>query len=58
MLNLAFGQSKYYSDDLSVNIRRGQKQKTAEGVWGGKAPVGYLNEPKLRTIVVDPDKRR
>jgi site-specific DNA recombinase len=56
MLNMAFGQSKYYSDSLSVNIRRGQRQKTAEGVWGWKAPIGYLNEPKLRTIVVDPVK--
>jgi site-specific DNA recombinase len=58
MLNLAFGQSKYYSDNLSVNVRRGQRQKTAAGIWGGKAPVGYLNEPKLRTIVVDPEKGR
>jgi site-specific DNA recombinase len=53
MLNLAFGQSKYYSDNLSVNIRRGQKQKTKEGVWSWKAPIGYLNEPRLRTIVPD-----
>jgi site-specific DNA recombinase len=56
MLNLAFGQSKYYSDNLSVNIRRGQRQKISEGVWSWKAPVGYLNEPKLRTIVIDPEK--
>ena len=54
MLNLAFGQSKYYSDNISVNIRRAQRQKTSEGVWSWKAPVGYLNEPKLRTIVPDP----
>jgi len=56
MLNLAFGQSTYYSDSLSINIRRGQKQKIKEGVWPFKAPPGYLNEPKLRTIVVDPEK--
>jgi site-specific DNA recombinase len=56
MLNMAFGQSKYYSDSLSVNIRRGQRQKLNEGVWSFKAPIGYLNEPKLRTIVVDPAK--
>ena len=56
MLNLAFGQSKYYSDSLSVNVRRGQRQKTASGIWGNKAPVGYLNEPTLRTIVPDPQK--
>ena len=54
MLNLAFGQSKYYSDSLSVNIRRGQRQKTKEGVWSWKAPIGYLNDPKTRTIVLDP----
>jgi site-specific DNA recombinase len=56
MLNLAFGQSKYYSDSLSVNIRRGQRQKVLEGVWGWKAPVGYLNDPIERTIVPDPIK--
>jgi site-specific DNA recombinase len=56
MLNLAFGQSKYYSDNLSVNVKRAQKQKIAAGIWNGKAPVGYLNDPKLRTIVVDPVK--
>src|ERR1700722_1979336 len=54
MLNLAFGQSKYYSDSLSVNIRRGQRQKIADGEFPSKAPIGYLNEPKLRTIVPDP----
>jgi site-specific DNA recombinase len=54
MLNLAFGQSKYYSDSLSINIRRGQRQKIADGVFPGKAPLGYCNEPTLRTIVFDP----
>src|SRR6202044_416869 len=53
MLNFAFGQSKYFSDNLSVNVRRAQKQKAPACIWNGKAPVGYLNEPKLRTIVVD-----
>src|SRR5947209_18211529 len=58
MLNLAFGQSKYYSDSLSVNIRRGQRQKTLAGVWSWKAPLGYLNDPKTRTIVPDPATAR
>jgi site-specific DNA recombinase len=26
MLNLAFGQSKYYSDNLSINVRRAQRR--------------------------------
>jgi site-specific DNA recombinase len=54
MLMWAFGQSKYYVDKLSDDIRRGQRRKVAEGVWSWKAPVGYLNDPKTRTIVPDP----
>ena len=56
MLNFAFGQSKYYSDNLSDNVKRAQRRKVSEGIWAWQAPVGYLNEPKLRTIVVDPIK--
>jgi DNA invertase Pin-like site-specific DNA recombinase len=56
MLNFAFGQSKYFSDSLSINVGRGLRQKVADGIWINKAPIGYLNEPKLRTIVVDPAK--
>ena len=55
MLNIAFGQSKYYVDNLSENVRRGIRQKLRRGEFPGKPPIGYLNEPKLRTIVVDPD---
>lgn len=54
MLNIAFGQSKYYVDNLSENVMRGFRQKVRRGEWPSKAPIGYLNEPKLRTIVVDP----
>ena len=53
MLNIAFGQSKYYVDNLVENIKRGIRQKLRRGEFPGKAPVGYLNEPRVRTIVVD-----
>ncbi|MDO8706404.1 MAG: recombinase family protein [Sulfuricaulis sp.] len=55
MLNIAFGQSKYYVDNLSENVRRGIRQKLRRGEFPGKPPIGYLNEPRLRTIVVDPE---
>jgi len=42
MLNIAFGQSKYYVDNLSENVKRGQRQKIRNGVWPKKAPLGYL----------------
>ncbi len=53
MLNIAFGQSKYFSDNLRENVKRGLRQKIRNGVWPGWAPVGYLNNPKTRGIDVD-----
>jgi len=53
MLNIAFGQSKYYVDNLSDNVKRGNRQKLRNGVWPSKAPYGYLNDPQTRTITVD-----
>ena len=32
MLNIAFGQSKYYVDNLSENVARGMRQKIRNGV--------------------------
>ncbi|PIP86168.1 hypothetical protein COY48_02580 [Candidatus Collierbacteria bacterium CG_4_10_14_0_8_um_filter_43_86] len=58
MLSIAFGQSKYYVDNLSENVKRGNRQKLRKGVLPNKAPYGYFNEPKLRTIEVDPLKSR
>ncbi|TFB07980.1 recombinase family protein [Candidatus Atribacteria bacterium MT.SAG.1] len=46
MLNIAFGQSKYYVDSLSENTKRGLRQKIRNGVWPSWAPVGYLNNHK------------
>ena len=33
MLSIAFGQSKYYIDALSENIRRGIRLKLSKGIW-------------------------
>ena len=43
MLAIMFGQSKYYVDALSENIRRGNRTKRDKGWLPGRAPVGYLN---------------
>lgn len=58
MLSIAFSQSKYYVDNLSENVKRGNRQKLRRGEWPCKAPLGYLNEPKLRTIEVDLEKSK
>ena len=54
MLQIAFGQSKYYVDNLSENIKRGIRKKLRDGIYPNKPPIGYLNDPKTRAIVIDP----
>ena len=56
MLQIAFGQSKYFVDNLRENVKRGLRQKIRNGIWPSKAPMGYLNNPKTRGIDVDQDK--
>ena len=55
MLSVAFGQAKYYTNNLRENILRGIRQKIRRGELSAKAPLGYFNEPRLRTI--EPDKK-
>src|SRR3989339_217064 len=54
MLSIAFGQSKYYVDALSVNTKRGLRQKVRLGWMPSCAPIGYLNDRLTKTIVKNP----
>jgi len=54
MLSVAFGQAKYYSDNLRENTLRGIRQKLRRGELPSRAPFGYFNEPQLRTIEPNP----
>ncbi len=56
MLNIAFGQSKYYIDNLSENVKRGLRQKVRRGECPGAAPTGYLNDKANHTMVRDPER--
>ena len=58
MLQVAFGQSKYFSDNLKQNVERGIRQKLRRGEWLTKAPFGYVNNVKTRNIEPDPVKSR
>jgi site-specific DNA recombinase len=55
MIALEFGMANQYIRDLSQNIRRGIREKVRQGIFFGKAPLGYYNEPKLRTIEPHPE---
>lgn len=52
------GQSKYYSDNLSENVKRGIRQKIRRGEHGWNAPVGYVYNHKLRNIEPDIEKSK
>ena len=58
MLSIAFGQSKYYIDNLSENIKRGHRQKLKNGLWPQMAPLGYLNNKETKQIYVDKTKAK
>ncbi len=53
MLNIAFGQSKYYVDNLSENVKRGNRQKLRRGEWPNHAPFGYINDSRTKLIQID-----
>jgi len=59
MLAIMFGQSKYYVDALSENVRRGNRTKREKGWLPGHAPLGYLNgrsEFGEKNIIPDPER--
>ena len=58
MLSIAFGQSKYYVDNLSENVKRGLREKLRRGVWPKLAPIGYFNDLKIKSIEVDIEKSK
>ena len=49
MLNIAFGQSKYFIDNLLENTKRGLRQKLRRGEMPGYASPGYLNDLRNHT---------
>jgi len=58
MLQVAFGQSKYFSDNLSQNIKRGLRQKLRRGEYFSTAPFGYVYNRKIRNIEPDSVKAK
>ena len=53
MMSLDFGIAKKYIDDLSTNVKRGNRAKLEKGGWPGPAPFGYLNNKADKTIIID-----
>lgn len=55
MLQIMFGYSKYYVDNLSENVKRGMRAKAERGWFPAVPPIGYLNDRTANTIICDPE---
>ncbi len=53
IMNIDFGMSKKFSDDLSINVKRGNRAKLEKGGWPNHAPLGYKNNKANNTIIID-----
>ncbi len=59
MLNMAFGQSKYYVDSLSENTKRGLRQKVRNGNISKPSASGIFKRfAEQKHIVVDKKKSK
>ncbi len=56
LMQLEFGMAKKYVDDLSDNVKRGNRAKLERGWIPGPPPLGYLNDPKEKIVIKDPDR--
>ena len=53
MMQMEFGIANQYVRDLSANTKRGMYEKAKRGEYPGLAPVGYINDLRSKTIVID-----
>lgn len=56
LMSVELGMANQYVLDLSKNVKRGNRTKLEKGWFPGFAPLGYLNDPKDKTIVPDPER--
>lgn len=55
-MQIEFGMAKKYVDDLSDNVKRGNREKLENGWLPGNAPMGYINERIEHTVIKDEER--
>jgi len=58
LMSVEFGMANQFIRDLSTNVKRGLRAKVKCGEFPSSAPVGYLNDTRRKTIVVDRKKSK
>ena len=56
LMSVEFGMANQYVRDLSANVARGLRAKARRGVYPSIAPLGYRNDVRTRSIIVDKKK--
>ena len=58
LMAIKFGMANQYSRNLSVDVKRGNREKLSRGGWPNRAPLGFLNDKATRTLVIDPTRAK
>jgi site-specific DNA recombinase len=48
--------AKNYLENLKEEVKKGMREKAEQGIYPGRAPFGYQNNPLTRSIDVNPEK--
>ena len=58
MMAVEFGMANQFILDLSANTKRGLHEKVRRGEYPSLAPIGYLNDSRIKRVVVDRKKAK
>jgi DNA invertase Pin-like site-specific DNA recombinase len=48
--------AKHYIENLKEEVKKGMREKAEQGIYPGRAPIGYRNNSLTRSIDVDPQR--
>jgi hypothetical protein len=55
-MSIVFGMATKKSDDLGVDVKRGNRAALKAGRWIGKPKLGYVRDAKSKNLVPDPER--
>jgi site-specific DNA recombinase len=58
LMSVEFGMANQFILDLSNNTKRGLREKVRRGEYPSRADIGYLNDTRTKTIVIDRRKSK
>ena len=56
MHDIQVAVAKHYVENLKEEVKKGMREKAEEGIYPGRAPIGYRNNSLTRSIDVDPER--